>query len=68
MHYLYWPTFDLGPRVILLIEDIWLKFFIIIHASLVAKLVESTCNAGDPGSILGLGRSPGEGKVPTLVF
>ena len=21
---------------------------------------ESTCNAGDPGSILGLGRSPGE--------
>ena len=22
---------------------------------------ESTCNAGDPGSILGLGRSPGEG-------
>ena len=23
---------------------------------------ESTCNAGDLGSILGLGRSPGEGK------
>ena len=23
---------------------------------------ESTCNAGDPGSIPGLGRSPGEGK------
>ena len=23
---------------------------------------ESTCNAGDPGSILGLGRSPGEGN------
>ena len=22
---------------------------------------ESTCNAGDPSSILGLGRSPGEG-------
>ena len=22
---------------------------------------ESTCNAGDPGSIPGLGRSPGEG-------
>ena len=22
----------------------------------------STCNAGDPGSILGLGRSPGEGN------
>ena len=23
---------------------------------------ESTCNAGDPGPIPGLGRSPGEGK------
>ena len=23
---------------------------------------ESACNAGDPGSILGLGRSPGEGN------
>ena len=23
---------------------------------------ESTCSAGDPGSIPGLGRSPGEGK------
>ena len=23
---------------------------------------ESTCNAGDPGSIPGLGRSPGEGN------
>ena len=23
---------------------------------------ESTCNAGDPGSIPGLGRPPGEGK------
>ena len=29
---------------------------------------ESTCNAGDLGSIPGLGRSPGEGeRVPTLV-
>ena len=25
---------------------------------------ESTCNAGDPGSIPGLGRSPGEGNLP----
>ena len=24
---------------------------------------ESDCNAGDPGSIPGLGRSPGEGKA-----
>ena len=31
---------------------------------------ESACNAGDLGSIPGLGRSPGEGKVkiPTPVF
>ena len=30
---------------------------------------ESSCNAGDPGSILGLGRSPGEGiGYPTPVF
>ena len=36
-------------------------------ASLVAQLVkkESTCNAGDLGSIPGLGRSPGEGKRVT---
>ena len=30
---------------------------------------ESTCNAGDPGLISGLGRSPGErGRLPTPVF
>ena len=29
--------------------------------SLVAQTVEFTCNAGDPGSIPGLGRYPGEG-------
>ena len=29
---------------------------------------ESTCNAGDPGSTPGLGRSPGGGNVPTPVF
>ena len=29
---------------------------------------ESACNAGDLGSIPGLGRSPGEGIVPTPVF
>ena len=28
---------------------------------MVAQLVESACNAGDPGSIPGLGRFPGEG-------
>ena len=30
---------------------------------------ESTCNAGNPGSIPGLGRSPGEGiRLPTPIF
>ena len=29
---------------------------------------ESTCNAGDVGSIPGLGRSPGEGKVYPLQY
>ena len=30
---------------------------------------ESTCSAGDPGLIPGLGRSPEEGiRLPTLVF
>ena len=29
---------------------------------------ESACNAGDPGSIPGLGRSPREGRMPTPVF
>ena len=30
---------------------------------------ESACNAGDPGSVLGLGRFPGDGNgKPTLVF
>ena len=29
---------------------------------------ESICNAGDPGSIPGLGRSPGEGIVYPLQY
>ena len=29
---------------------------------------EFTCDAGDPGSVLGLGRSSGEGRLPTPVF
>ena len=29
---------------------------------------ESACNAGDPGSIPGLGRSPGEGKGHSLRY
>ena len=29
---------------------------------------ESTCNAGDLGSVLGLGRSPGKGNVYPLQY
>ena len=29
---------------------------------------ESACNVGDLGSIPGLGRAPGQGHGPTLVF
>ena len=29
---------------------------------------ESACNVGDPGSILGLGRSPGEGNGNPLQY
>ena len=35
---------------------------------LVAQMVESACNARDPGLIPGLGRSPGEGNVNPLQF
>ena len=33
-----------------------------------AQMVESACNAGDPGSIPGLGRSPGEGNGNPLQY
>ena len=39
------------------------------YCSLVAQLVkESTCSAGDLGSVPGLGRSPGEGKGYPLQY
>ena len=37
----------------------WLESFWVVLSSSADK--ESTCNTGDPGSILGSGRSPGEG-------
>ena len=44
-------------------------YYYYIRASLVAQLVkESTCNAGDLGSISGLGGSPGEGKGYPLQY
>ena len=37
-------------------------------ASLVAQRKVTACNAGDPGSIPGLGRSPGEGNGTPLQY
>ena len=43
--------------------------YVDILASLVAQsLKESPCNVGDQGSILGLGRSPGEGNGNPLQY
>ena len=42
--------------------------WIVIWASLVAQLVNCTCNARDLDSIPGLGRSPGEGKGYPLQY
>ena len=42
--------------------------FILLLASLVAQLVESTCNAGGQSLIPGLGRSLGEGKGYPLQY
>ena len=36
--------------------------------SLVAQMIESSCNAGDLDSIPGLGRSPGEGNGYSLLY
>ena len=42
-------------------------FFLVLNHSSAGE--ESTCSAGDPSSIPGSGRSPGEGiRIPTLVF
>ena len=38
------------------------------RAALVAQAVESVCDAGDPGSISGSGRSPEEGNGNPLQY
>ena len=38
------------------------------RAALAAQAVESVCDAGDPGSIPGLGRSPREGNGHPLQY
>ena len=42
--------------------------YCILGAPLVAQLVESACSAGDPGSVPGLGRFPGEGNSNPLQY
>ena len=39
-----------------------------LWASVLAQLVESACNTGDPGSFPELGRSPGEVNANTLQY
>ena len=39
-----------------------------VRASLVAEMVVSACNAGDPGLIPGLERAPGEGNGNPLQY
>ena len=38
------------------------------YASRLLSAIESTCNAGDPGSIPGSGRSPGDGNGNPLQY
>ena len=58
MFIIHWAS---GLRtVILWLWQILCYYF--LGASLVAQMVKISCNAGDPGSIPGLGRSPGEGN------
>ena len=53
---------------IVLTSLLHLSVFIKIGASLVAQREESACHAGDPGSIPGSGRSPGEGNGDPLQY
>ena len=51
-------------------ENVWVMFLEITYAlkGFPLWLKESSCNAGDLGSIRGLGRSPGEGKGYPLQY
>ena len=46
----------------------YIYIYTYIWTSLVAQTVVSAYNAGDPGSIPGLGRSPGEGNGNPLQY
>ena len=52
-----------------LLYEEWFSVEVILDGSLVAQLVkESACNAGDPSSISGSERSPGEGNGYPLQY
>ena len=56
-------TIDLVPSLLHLVHTI-----IIYGGSQAAQSVKSACNAGDPASITGLERSPGEGNGNLLQY
>ena len=55
-----------SPKILLSSQPAFAEKLPIFPDSSVGK--ESACNAGDPSSILGLGRSPGEGKGYPLQY
>ena len=60
----HWP-FPHPPSFTILSSQLWVKLQLFLGGA-VGKV--SACNAGDPGLIPGLGRSPGGGWQPTSVF
>ena len=44
------------------------EYFICIFSIVVEMVKASVCNVGDPGSIPGLGRAPGEGNGNPLQY
>ena len=63
MHIDIWPGSSFTLRMIILLTCLLLGGFPCVSAG-----KESSCNAGDLGSIPGLGRSPGEGKGYPLQY
>ena len=47
--------------ITLLLSYLYSRIYFISYPTSSSAGKESACNVGDPGSILGLGRSPGEG-------
>ena len=64
---LAWPYVFLKLSFSLSVLYLWCSFCL-VRPSLVAQTIESACNAGDLGSVLGSGRSPGEGNGYPLQY